>query len=326
MLRRTTFLRIGMNVFLDNKSMGGGAQRSKSWNELFFKPETRDERVKDYVPEVLEESLAEQRAVLAHKQTTRDLLVEHGQKVLKELENKAPTPTIYPALTKMLKLYGKEHLITQRALNYLLYPTANAAFQAQPNELVAAFGDNFRNYVESIEQGGSSVHEAAEQKKLLGRGGSDDDAPAAAAPVTEATDVTYYVKCVAAMSLANLQMGDKATALRCADAALEHVVDPTRKGGVLAMKAGILNQLGKPTEALEAAQLAIAASGNVQGYLQASASLKLLKRSDEAVALLEAGATQHPANVLLSASLETIQKALPLDGKTGGDEKLALAQ
>jgi hypothetical protein len=343
-------------------------KKRKGWSEFFWKPETRDERVKEYVPDVLEESLAEQRLVLA-QQTQRDLLVEHGHKVLREIENKAPIPTLFPAVNKIMALYGHDHVITQRGLNYLLYPNSSTLYQQQvPHELVATFHDNFRSFVESVEQDGSYVHdvklpeaaakrkaaeleaakagaapaegeaapavEAAEGEAKAAEDGASaeageatpadgDSAAAAAAPaeeeapqdVAEPADVTYFVKVAAGMSMANLHIGDVANAVVCCDVAIEHVMDSSRRGGLLAMKAGLLNRQKKYELAGEAAALAVAASQNPQGYIQGAAALRFRKMDKEAVALLAAGAEAVPQHEGLTAALEATRLAVegPVD-------------
>lgn len=346
MLRRSSFWALGM---MFNRSQKDEIDQKKGWSDLFFKPATRDEKIKDYVPEVLEESLAEQRAVLA-QQTTRDEIVDHGHRILRELENKAPTPSIYPSLNKLLQLYGSDHLISQRALNLLLYPGASTAFQSQqPPELIAAFADNFRTFVDSIEQGGSYVHEvkmveeakiarlaatAASDVEKIEAGdaaegtaaadGAETPAEEAEAPtakaeavpaqepqahVAEPPDVTYFVKVVAAMGMANLQINDHQSALQCCDAALQHVMDDSRKGGLLGLKAGVLVKMKRYDDAVAAANLAIEASQNAQGYLQGATALRLAGKKDEAVAMLEAGVEALPGHDAIVAQIEAIEAA-----------------
>jgi tetratricopeptide (TPR) repeat protein len=309
--------------------MGFGMSRDsqektrKPWTELFFKPNTRDERVKDYVPEVLEESLAEQRAVLA-QQTTRDLIVEHWHKVLRELENKAPTPSIYPALNQILALYGPDHLISQRGLNLLLYPgTATCFQQTQPPELISAFQENFKQFVDSVEQSGSYIHDvkrpavaAASAAGIDAASATDAEGAEAAAtaatatePAAEPVDVTYLVKCMAGMSLANMQVGDNAGALKCCDAALEHVIDESRKGGIHALKAGVQIKLKDYAGAHESALKAIATSQSPQGYLQGAAALRLMKKNDEALALLTEGVEACPGEESIAKYLEGVVAA-----------------
>ena len=350
--------------------MDGVAPRKK-WTDLFWKPDTKDERVKGHVPEVLEESLAEQRAVLSH-QTTRDTIVEHGHKVLREIENKAPTPSIFPAVNNILKLYGSEHLISQRGLNLLVYPGSAAVYQQnQAPELISAFQDNFKTFVDSVEQNGSFVHdvkmpaiaEAEERLKLeasepaKAKEGSDEegaeaattttnaeassgDATAAAAdageesivafelPDAEPADVTYFVKCISGMAMANVQIGDCASALRCCDLALEHVIDDSRKGGVLALKAGVQIKLKDYAGAHESALAAIAASSqNPQGYLQGATALRFLKRPEEATALLTEGVEANPGNEdvanYLAATVEAQEKrAAQLEAAKAAGEEL----
>lgn len=134
-----------------------GANKTDFFTSLWNKPQTRDERIKEYVPEVLEESLEEQRAVL-EESTSRDVIVELGNKILQEIDNKSPTPSIAPHLTKLLEEYGVKDVIAQRPLSYLLYPNSSVmAAGEQPNELVSEFADNFRAMIEEVEQNGCSV-------------------------------------------------------------------------------------------------------------------------------------------------------------------------
>jgi hypothetical protein len=376
MFRRSTWTLMGMQ-FGEMK----GTNPSKKWSDLFWKPDTKDERVKAHVPEVLEESLAEQRAVLAH-QTTRDSIVEHGHKVLREIENKAPAPSIFPAINNILRLYGNDHLISQRGLNLLVYPGTAACYQqTQPPELVSAFGDNFKTFIDSIEQNGSFVHdvklpaiaeaterlklEKAEKAKVAAiaaseptaavEGAEPADAPAAAdgaegatstdataanaaaeeasedtvvfdMPDAEPADVTYFVKCISGMAMANVQIGDASSALRCCDVALEHVIDDTRKGGVLALKAGVQIKLKDYAGAHESALAAIAVSQNPQGFIQGAAALRLLKRDEEAIALLTEGVEANPGNeglaTYLAANVEAQEKrAVQIEAaKQAGEE------
>ncbi|KPI85464.1 hypothetical protein ABL78_5485 [Leptomonas seymouri] len=140
-----------------------GSNKTDFFTSLWNKPQTRDERIKEYVPEVLEESLEEQRAVL-EESTSRDVIVELGNKILREIDNKSPTPSIAPHLTKLLEQYGAKDVITQRPLSYLLYPNSSAmASGEQPHELVSAFPDNFRAMIEVVEQSGCSVKQPQPQ-------------------------------------------------------------------------------------------------------------------------------------------------------------------
>ena len=334
-------------------------QRNGTWGiaknamfGLWNKPETKDSRVKEYIPEVLEESLAEQRAVL-EETTSRDVIVELGHKVLRAIENKAPTPAIAPNLNTILKEFGASELINQRALSYLLYPSSGqgAHGSQQLPELVTSWADNFRAFVAHIEEAGSSVHikqleteeaakltagdgdaAAATEKKEAAPASSSSTTPAnaeveggapapkpkkpvaigAASADAEAFDVSMLAKMSAGMALANIHCKDNSNALKCVDFALEHSTDATRRGGLYGMKAGILNKLRRYDEASEAAGLAIEASDNIQGYLQGAAALRLLKKDVELVALLERGTQAHPAQLTLSDQLETQKKTMGL--------------
>jgi tetratricopeptide (TPR) repeat protein len=306
----------------------------KWYHRLWFKPETRDERVKEYVPEVIEESIAEQRALMA-QQTPRDILVEHGHRVLALIENKAPTPSISPSLNHILKCFGNEDLISQRALSYLIYPTTSSAAALLKSgasshtipDLIASWTDNFRTMVQSIEQDGTYVNHLMEKKGSLeapkkeGATGesatAEETATATAAPEegktedtkqqVESPDVTMFVKVVSGMSLANMHCNDLKNAVACCDAALKHVVDTNRKGGVLALKAGLLNKEKRYTEAAECALLAVEASGNIQGYLQGYTALRLLNRKEEAMELLESGVEAHPQNTQLKELADKVK-------------------
>lgn len=312
----------------------------KWYHRLWFKPETRDERVKEYVPEVIEESIAEQRALMA-QQTPRDILVEHGHRVLALIENKAPTPSISPSLNHILKCFGNEDLISQRALSYLIYPTTSSAAALLKSgasshtipDLIASWTDNFRTMVQSIEQDGTYVNHLMQKKEALEapkdkkEGAPAENTPtngaanASTATATEAEegkpeeakqqvespDVTMFVKVVSGMSLANMHCNDLKNAVACCDAALKHVVDTNRKGGVLALKAGLLNKEKRYTEAAECALLAVEASGNIQGYLQGYTALRLLNRKEEAMELLESGVEAHPQNTQLKELADKVK-------------------
>lgn len=293
-----------------------------SWRELFFKPETRDEKIKEYVPEVLEESLASQKAVLSAEETQRDKIVAEGQKILRELENKAPIPSIFPSMVALLKLYGvKDHSVSQRALNYLLYPASATMAGGNnsniPHELVGGFQDNFKAMIDKVEAEGTVLIGAPTPAPAQGAAA----APAAPAkpPTSEPPELTYWIKCMSGMCLANVHIGDLPNAVNCCDGALLHAIDDNRKGGVLALKAGVLNKLQRYEEAAQCAMLAIEASSrNPQGYLQGAAALRALKKDDEAIAMLEAGTVAAPASEALAKQLEVVKKTatLSLGGAT----------
>ncbi|KAG5492717.1 hypothetical protein JKF63_01297 [Porcisia hertigi] len=138
-------------------SLNFGTNKTEFFTNLWNKPQTRDERVKEYVPEVLDESLEEQRAVL-EETTSRDMIVELGNKILQEIDNKSPTPSIAPHLHKLLLEYGAKDLIAQRPLSYLLYPNSSALSAGeQAHELVSSFPDNFRAMIEEVERNGCSI-------------------------------------------------------------------------------------------------------------------------------------------------------------------------
>lgn len=301
---------------------------------LWSKPETRDERVKEYVPEVLEESLTEQRKVLAES-TSRDAIVECGHRVLREIENKSATPAISPHLQKIMAEFGAKNLIGQRALSQLLYPTATSlAAAGGTSELVTGFVDNFKSFVETIEQNGRQaaplqaadayqklIQETTEQQlqtsDVPAPSGSSGDAASGPIVVTpmdkvESPDATYFVKLAAGMALSNIAVEDYLSALRCCDAALQYAIDDTRRGGLYGMKAGILIRQKKYELAADAARLSIEASDNVQGYIQGAAALKALKRSEEVIALLEQAREAHPKNDTIATTLLEARKVLRL--------------
>ncbi|AIO01908.1 hypothetical protein LPMP_342820 [Leishmania panamensis] len=138
-------------------SLSFGVNKTDFFTNLWRKPQTRDERVKEYVPEVLEESLVEQHAVL-EESTSRDIIVELGNKILQEMDNKSPTPNIAPHLNRLLLEYGVKDVIAQRPLSYLLYPNSSALSAGeQAHELVSSFPDNFRAMIEEVERNGCSA-------------------------------------------------------------------------------------------------------------------------------------------------------------------------
>jgi tetratricopeptide (TPR) repeat protein len=297
------------------------------FTNLWSKPNTKDERVKEYVPEVIEESLTEQRAVL-NESTSRDRIVESGYRLLQEVENKSPTPSIAPHMQTLLLEFGApKDLIGQRALSQLLYPSvaptpAVAALQA--HELVSGFLENCKRLVEHVEVHGSSVKarratsEGEETKKESERTSSNEEPDEGNRVVmakpdeVEPLDITMFAKVTAAMALANLHTGDLNQAMACCDAALRHAVDPKRIGGLHGMRAGIYNKMKKYELAAEAARLSIEASDNVQGYLQGAAALRQLKRDQEVVALLEQGKEAHPSNEVVGQQLLAVKKDLKL--------------
>ncbi|EPY32067.1 hypothetical protein AGDE_08882 [Angomonas deanei] len=300
---RRTLLNAG---FLQGLKFG---ENANVFTSLWNKPETSDSRVKEYVPEVLEESLAEQRAVL-EESTSRDVIVELGHKILLGIENKTPTPNIAPHLNKILAEFGSKDIISQRPLSYLLYPNSNATSAGeQAHELISNFQENFKTFVESVEESGCSIRgkegKEGDQKKVEkkeeesepaeGEEASGDKVIMTPKSEHEPMDITMFVKLVSGMALANMRCGDLRNAVRCVDAGIAHVVDQQRLGGLLGLKAGFLVHQKKYEEAVECANLAIGASENVQGFLQGSYALRKLGKEEEAVALLERGigATPH---------------------------------
>ena len=306
-----------------------GGKLKDMFTSLWHKPETRDERVKEYVPEVLEESLVEQRAVLTEA-SRRDVIVERGAKVLKELENKAPTPAIAGHLSLILESYGGRNVISQRALSYLLYPGSNAGnANEHPHELISSFHENFKLLIQEIEVNGCSIQgptkEAVvndEKEQQADQIASDSDASGGAVDSTqdpnkvvmqpasevEPLDVTLFVKVAAGMALANVQCTDFGSAVKCCDLALAHAKESARLGGLEGMKAGELIRLKKFDEAIEAAQKSIEASNNVQGYLHGATALSKLRRDGEAVKLLEKAKECFPQNGEVLRLLATAKK------------------
>lgn len=323
------------------RKRGGFFQNFKSDKNNFFtslwnKPQTRDERVKSYVPEVIEESLQEQRAVL-QENTARDVVVELGYKILREIENKRPTPSIAPHLDKILQEYECKDLIAQRPLSYLLYPCSSMSGGHQPHELVSNFTENFRELVEEVERSGCSLRvgkRANISKTTRGEAtlenvsdhaatlqeASSDDKPSdtsKSGPVImvakeehEPMDVTLFIRVVSAMALANVQNGDLSSAVRCVDVCLDYVVEPSRHGGLLGMKAGILVHQRKFEEAVQCANEAVQVSGNIQGYIHGAFALRMLNRLKEVVQLLEKGREDHPMNTQIVELIEEARKDL----------------
>ncbi|KAG8348644.1 hypothetical protein ERJ75_000778100 [Trypanosoma vivax] len=311
--------------FLQNLNSG----KTNFFTSLWSKPQTRDERIKEYIPEVIEESLREQRAVL-QENTSRDRIVELGHRVLREIENKRPTPSIAPHLNKILQEYNCSGIIEQRPLSYLLYPCSTISSVQQPHELVANFTDNFRSFVEEVELNGCSFrvgddrnHEQSYEEVgeaplgsegitgVAGGSGSEAQSTARSGPIVMASpqehekmDVTLFIRLVSGMALANVQNGDLKNAIRCVDVGIRHAIAPSRLGALLGMKAGILVHQRKYEEALECANKAVQVSRNIQGYIHGAFSLRALNRIEEALQLLEKGRDDHPMNTQLLALLE----------------------
>jgi hypothetical protein len=306
-------------------AMGYGSKVKDYFTTLWQKPETRDERIKEYVPEVLEESLMEQRAVLSEA-TKRDMIVESGSRVIKELENKAPTPAIAAPLAQIFDHYGGKNLISQRALSYLLYPGSVAGTANEhPHELIASFHENFKLLIGEVEKNGCSVAappiKDAPEKTKEQAGAADEAAEGENKVVMQSKDeaepleITLFVKVVAGMALANVQYTDFASGVKCCDVALLHAKDSARIGGLYGMKAGILIRMKKYEEALEAAQKSIEASNNVQGFLHGATALSKLRRDSELLRLLEQAKESFPLNAevqrLLAAAKRDCKLALP---------------
>ncbi|KAG5491176.1 hypothetical protein JIQ42_01073 [Leishmania sp. Namibia] len=340
-------------------SLNFGVNKTDFFTNLWSKPQTRDERVKEYVPEVLEESLQEQRAVL-EESTSRDIIVDLGTKILQAIDNKSPTPSIAPHLNRLLLEYGAKDVIAQRPLSYLLYPNSSALSAGeQAHELVSNFPDNFRAMIEEVERSGCSAKTRAPlvtapearssngAPSVAAAGHSDTSgahvyggvatsgeresaAPSVVTPDDgkhalpserradgvimaskeeyEPMDITMFVKVAAGLAMANLHCGDTRNAVRCVDAGIAHAKEASRLGGLLGLKAGLLVRQKKFAEAADCAQLAVEASGNIQGFLHGAYALLQLNRPEEAVALLERGRENHPMNTQFEAQIEAIQK------------------
>ncbi|EPY31286.1 hypothetical protein STCU_03532 [Strigomonas culicis] len=329
--------RSACRLFLQGFKLG---QDSNIFTNLWNKPETKDSRVKEYVPEVLEESLAEQRAVL-QESTSRDVIVGLGHKVLQGIENKAPTPSLAPNLNKILIEYGAKDVIAQRPLSYLLYPNSSLSPDEQPHELVSSFQDNLRTLIESVESHGCSVRETAPSDAPPAGGvsptvtgaaprvGAEDGAahlPAGGEVIVasksehEPMDVTMFIKVVSGMALANMHCGDLRNAVRCVDCGIAHAVDQQRLGGLLGLKAGLLIHQNKYEEAADSARLAIEASHNIQGYLQGAYALRRLGRNEEVIALLEDAQEHHPMNTAITNQLDLVRKDTKLSLPAGSSE------
>eukprot|EP00796_Vickermania_ingenoplastis_P005320 gene5320-3822_t len=308
------------------------ASISNYFTSLWNKPETRDDKIKDYIPEVVEESLLEERAVQLEN-TSRDTIVELGNKILVEIEKKSPTSRMAPYFNQLLKEYGVKDIIFQRPLSYLIYPTSSVLSSSAEtsHELVLSFSENFRELIEEVERSGCSARKAVEvgsdSSTALKEG---DEASQGSTPECstsdvaagenihmtplndyEPLDITLYVKVAAGMALANINCGDFAHAVKCVDAALLHAKDSQRIGGLYGMKAGILVRMKKYSDAEEAALKAIDHSQNVQGYLHGSYALYQQGRIVEAVNLLEAAREFHPMDVSVASRLSEIKKRLP---------------
>lgn len=194
-----------------------GSSKTDFFTSLWNKPQTRDERVKEYVPEVLEESLEEQRAVL-EESTSRDVIVELGNKILQEIDNKSPTPSIAPHLSKLLAEYGVRDVIAQRPLSYLLYPSSSAmAAGEQAHELVSGFPDNFRAMIEEVERNGCS----AKQPKAITATGepsrpAQKDAPEHAEGTGEGADAASMTEANTTASSNGAQGADKSVPAKTA--------------------------------------------------------------------------------------------------------------
>nr|CCD17713.1 unnamed protein product [Trypanosoma congolense IL3000] len=307
-------------------------EKNNFFTNLWNKPRTRDESIKSYVPDVIEEGLREQRAVL-QENTARDVVVELGYKVLSEIECKRPTPSIAPHLNKILTQYGYKDLIAQRPLSYLLYPCSTINTGHQPHELVLNFTENFRSFVEEVERNGCSLRNKNQNKEeQTAESGKVSTVPTpdvngadaipsdmtsdtlksgpvimASADKHEPMGVTLFIRILSGMSIANVQSGDLASAVRCVDAGLEYVVEPSRRGALLGMKSGILVRQRKYEEAVECAMEAVQVSGNIQGYIQGAFAMHMLHRLEEAVKFLERGREDHPMNTQL---LDLMDKAV----------------
>jgi len=291
-------------------------------SKLWAKPETRDERIKEYVPEVLEESLQAQKAVIAES-TQRDTIVDRGSRVLQLLENKTSVPSVAPHFEAVIQEYGGKALISQRALSYLFYPSSSnaAGNTASTHELVLSFGDNFKALIDEIETNGCGIRERSQSTSQPEQSATTPDGvQMVKKSATDSTDITLFVKIAASMALANIQCGELSNAIKCCDIGLRHAQEDARRGALLGIKAGVLYRLLRYEDCAETARLAIAASQNPQGYLHGSAALGKLNRRDEELAMLESGLAAHPQHADLSKRIEGVRQlnkvALPAAAAT----------
>lgn len=327
--------------------LGGFLQNLTKGKENFFtslwnKPVTDDDRVKDYIPEVVEESILEEKAVRLEN-NSRDIIVELGNKIITEMEKRSPTSRIAPYLNQIVSEYGVKELILQRPLSFLIYPNSNVLPSSNadtPHDLILSFNDNFKALIEEIERSGCSAKQknaiVATATAILNdkdvaptndSASSPNDSPVASgqddgvvsdveaahrADCEEPLDITLFVKVTAGMALANVNCGDLQSAVRCVDAGLLHAKDPQRIGGLYGMKAGILIREKKYIEAVEAAKKAIDVSQNLQGYIHGSYALHQLDRIQEEVDLLESGREVFPMEQLLVHRLSEAKKAIPV--------------
>lgn len=288
------------------------------FTSLWNKPVTRDDRIKEYIPEVIEESLMEERAV-SLENNARDGIVELGHKILTEIDRKSPTSRIAPYMTALLREYNSSELITQRPLSHLIYPTSSILSNVDTqHELVMNFSENFRLLIEEVEQSGCSVRSAEAEASLpdgtTAEASADGLSSAASDEGTleedsyEPLDITLFVRVTAGMALANVNCGDYRNALKCVDVCLTHARSAERIGGLHGLKAGILVRLKSYEEAVKASAKAISASQNIQGYLHGSYALHQLNRRSEEAALLEEGREAHPMNQAIEKRLSDTKK------------------
>ncbi|CCW69477.1 unnamed protein product [Phytomonas sp. Hart1] len=348
-----------------------GTDKYNLFTSLWNKPDTKDERIKEYIPEVLEESLQEQRRVI-QESTTRDVIVESGHRILSEIEKKSPTPSILPHLSKIILEYGAKNIIALRPLSYLLYPSGlMSSNDRQPHDLILNFVDNFRSLIEEVEQNGCSARLSKAPSRIISAEGEPSQTPLFLSQTkddnkgeeceekdektarmalntglmnstalnetnllnepcdnadessretkhppnafyAEPTDITLFVQVITGMALANLHCGDIPNAIHCVEIGINHVVDPTRRGALFGLKAGLLVRQKKFKEAVEIAKLAVEASDNPQGYLHGGYALRRLNAPNEAMALLEKGVENHPMNTRIVAQLEAAEKEVRL--------------
>lgn len=313
---RSTRIVVGKG-FLQSLKKGKESFFTSLWNS----PETRDNRVKQYVPEVLEESILEEKAVRLENRS-RDCVVELGHKIIQEIEKKSPISRISPHLSKLMKEYGDGDIIRQRPLSYLVYPNSSVTSSnaEASHELVLSFADNFKEMIESVERDGWSVTTSSNSETpalssninddngLLENADGGETSENNSENLTEVinknyepTDVSLFVKVAAGMALANINCADLVNAHKCVDIALRHAKNPERIGGLYGMKAGIFIRQKKYDDAIAASSQSVQISNNLQGFLQGAYALRQLGQLEKEIQLLQLAKESHPMNQQIAA-------------------------
>lgn len=256
----------------------GGHGTDRFFNRMFdlwTKPQTQDEMVKQHVPEVLEEGSAKK---LELETTARDLTVLLGDQLVTLIKEQGVVSEVRRVLDRFLTgLNVPQGLITAESIEYLLHPGVKAPGET-PNFLVSEFDHNLEKLVRAIEQGNKGP------KSLTSVGsGADSDKDA------------NLVKVLCALAMSNVHEGKLHEGVKCCSHAATITRDPARLAGVLALEAGIQNKLYNYTEAAALARKAIESSSvNSQAYLQGATALRQLGGRQEAAALLEQGLKAIP--------------------------------